>query len=127
LSIVFYSLIVFEKGSALHRQFNEILLCLPPSAKEKIGFCFSKQANFSSLRTAKSANKNSQLISKNLLISSQICPPKRGAKPRARRLIQYGGVCWTMSELSLSKIRTLTDAKLLRNFANGSRQKFSSP
>jgi hypothetical protein len=28
--------------------------------EKKIGFCFSKQANFPSLRTAKSASKNSQ-------------------------------------------------------------------
>ncbi|GEM_PF-2686849 len=32
-----------------------------------------------------------KLISKSPLICSQNCPPKRGAKPRARRLIQYGG------------------------------------
>ena len=40
------------------------------------------------------------------LIYSQICLPKRGAKPRARRLIQYGGVCWTKSEPILNKIPT---------------------
>ena len=51
--------------------------------------------------------------------------PKRGAKPRARRIIQYGGVCWTMSELSLNKIQTPTEAKLFRNFAYGSRAKIS--
>jgi hypothetical protein len=75
--------------------------------KKKSAFVFSKQANFSSLRTAKSESRNYQLISKNPLIFSQICPPKRGAKPRARRLIQYGGVCWTMSEFSLSKIQRI--------------------
>jgi len=32
-----------------------------------------------------------------------------------------------MSELSLSKIQTPTDAKLLRNFANGSRAKIFLP
>ena len=84
-------------------------------------------ANFSSLRTAKSASKNFQLISKSPLICSQDCPPKPEPKARARRLIQYGGVCWTMSELSLSKIQTPTDAKLLRNFANGSRAKIFLP
>src|SRR3989338_2704799 len=34
LIIVFYSLIVIEKGNA-HRQFNKISLCLSPLAKEK--------------------------------------------------------------------------------------------
>ena len=34
-----------------------------------------------------------------------------------------GGVCWTMSELSLNKIQTPTEAKLFRNFAYGSRAK----
>jgi len=80
------------------------------------------KANFSSLRTA-SVSKNFQLISKNHLISSQNCPPKRGAKPRARRLIQSVGVCWTMSEPFSSKILwiLLIDAKFLCNFTNGSR------
>jgi hypothetical protein len=32
-----------------------------------------------------------------------------GAHSSLRRLIQYGGVCWTTSELSLSKIKTPTD------------------
>jgi len=68
-----------------------------------------------------------KLISKNLLISSQNCPPKRGAKPRARRLIHYGGVCWTISEPFLSKIQILIDAKLFRNFADGSRAKIFLP
>jgi len=36
-------------------------------------------------------------------------------------------VCWTMPELSLSKIPTLTDAKLLRNFAIGWRAPHSNP
>jgi len=38
----FYSLIIFKKGNALHRQFNKISFCLSPLAKEKIGFCFFK-------------------------------------------------------------------------------------
>jgi len=84
---------------------------------------FQNKANFSSLRTAKSASKNSQLISKSPLIYSQNCPPKPEPQARARQQIQYGGVCWTMSEPFLSKTPTLTDAKLLRNFAIGSRAK----
>jgi hypothetical protein len=36
---------------------------------------------------------------------------------------ETGGVCWTMSELSLNTIQTPNDAKLLRNFADGSRAK----
>ena len=60
-----------------------------------------------SARTAALPPGGWKLISKNPLIFSQICPPKRGAKPQARRLIQYGGVCWTKSELSLSKIQRI--------------------
>jgi len=48
-------------------------------------------------------------------------------KPEILQLLlaqfKNGGVCWTMSELSLSKIQTPIDAKLLRNFAIGSRAK----
>jgi hypothetical protein len=47
-----------------------------------------------------------KLISKSPLICSQNCPPKRGAKPRARQLIQYGGVCLKKSEPILQKIPT---------------------
>ena len=35
-------MIIFEKGNALHRQFNKILLCLSPMAKEKNRLLFSK-------------------------------------------------------------------------------------
>jgi len=41
--------------------------------------------------------------------------------------IPYGGVYWTMSEPSLSKIQTLNDTKLLRNFSYGSRAKIFLP
>jgi len=46
LIIVFYSLIVIEKGNA-HRQFNKISLCLSPTAKEKkSAHCPSGNTNF---------------------------------------------------------------------------------
>jgi hypothetical protein len=54
-------------------------------------------------------------------------PPKPEPKARARRLIQYGGVCWKKSELILNKIPTPIDAKLLRNFAYGSQAKIFLP
>jgi hypothetical protein len=79
----------------------------PQKRKKEIGFCFFKTTNFSSLRTAKSESRNYQLISKNLGDSSQICPPRPEPKARARRLIQSGGVYWTMLELSLSKIQRI--------------------
>ena len=67
---------------------------------------FAKGERKKSARTAALRRNGWKLISKSPLICSQNCPPKRGAKPRARRLIQYGGVCWTKSEPILNKIPT---------------------
>ena len=54
---------------------------------------FSEMKNYlkKSARTAALRRDGWKLISKNPLIFSQNCPPKRGAKPRARRLINFGG------------------------------------
>ena len=67
---------------------------------------FAKGERKKSARTAALPPGGWKLISKSPLIYSQICPPKRGAKRRARRLIQYGGVCWTKSEPILNEIPT---------------------
>jgi len=48
------------------------------------------------------------LISKSPLICSQKCPPKRGAKPRARRLIQYGAIIPFRSNLLYQKLLKIT-------------------
>jgi len=105
---IFFLFNYFEKGNALHRQFNKISLCLSPSAKEKNRlFVFSKQGKLFKFANRQISQQKLSIDFKKPLIFSQNCPPKRGAKPRARRLIQYGGVCWTMSELSLSKIQRI--------------------
>jgi hypothetical protein len=43
------------------------------------------------------------------------------------RNLERGGICWTKSELFLTKIQTLIDAKLRNNFAGGSRAKIFLP
>jgi len=56
--------------------------------------------------------------------SPRLPRPHRTISPR---LNCKSGACWTKSEPILSKIQTPTDAKLLRNFANGSRAKIFLP
>jgi hypothetical protein len=64
------------------------------------------QYKLKSLRTAALRRENWRLISKIRGIILPKCPPKRGAKPRARRQIVFGGVCWKKLELILNKIPT---------------------
>ena len=109
LIIVFYSLIVIEKGNAYTDNLIKFRFAFRRRRKKKSAlFAIWANANFSSLPTVALRRGNWKLISKNLGITFIFCLPKRGRNARARwktRQIVFGGVCWTKSELILRKIR----------------------